>query len=380
MTEAEVCFGAARLLALFEGVFTKTQEKHPFYRGEDILEALTGSAKRKFAVLVSGDTGFYSAAAGLCETLRDFSPRLVPGVSSLNAFFARLRLPWQDAALLSAHGRETAEAAALFTGLVRREKKVFCLTGGNAAALGAALCGAGFGALTVHTGENLGASDERVRAMNAEELAKGEFAALTVLLVVNEHPSDGVPSGLNDAAFLRGENIPMTKSEVRAVALSKLALKPDFICYDIGAGTGSVSVEMALHSWRGRVFAVERREEALSLIAENLRRFHVGNVSIVPGEAPSALAGLPPPDAVFIGGSGGAIGEIIDAVRRSNKNARIVVSAVTLETAAAALTALEAFATNTETSWIAVSRGKRLGGSHSLNAQNPIMIISAGGE
>jgi precorrin-6Y C5,15-methyltransferase (decarboxylating) len=371
LINAEVCFGAPRLLALFE----TPAERYPYYKAVDISNTITQSGKERFAVLVSGDTGFYSAAAGLCEALVECKPRLIPGISSLNAFFARLGLPWQDAALFSAHGKPLEDAA--LTGLVRRNRLVFCLTGKNAAALGATLCAAGFEHLNIFTGENLGTPEERVGSLSAAELSRASLAALTVLLVVNEEASDGVPSGLPDGLFLRAENIPMTKSEIRSIVLSRLAVKPDDLCYDIGAGTGSVSVELALHAWRGQVFAIERRKEALPLIAENCHRFHVGNVRVLCGEAPEAFP-LPPPDVAFIGGSGGKIPEIVAALREKNPAVRIVVTAVTIETASSVLAALS----NAEISWVSVARGKAVGGaggSHLFTAQNPIIVVSAGG-
>ncbi|MDR3170397.1 MAG: precorrin-6y C5,15-methyltransferase (decarboxylating) subunit CbiE [Treponema sp.] len=375
LTKAEVCFGAPRLLALFEGLFSPEQETYPFYKAEDIKKAMAHQENRHCAILVSGDTGFYSAAAGLCEALHAFKPRLIPGVSSLNAFFARLHLPWQDAVLFSAHGRQMEDAAAGITGLVRRNRLVFCLTGGNAAALGAALSLVGFENLPVFTGENLGTPEEKISSLKVAELSRSTLAPLTVLLTVNDHASDALPSGIPEGDFLRAEHIPMTKSEIRAVALSKLGIKPDYVCYDIGAGTGSVSVEMALQSWRGRVYAIERRGEARSLIGENCRGFHIGNVSIVEGEAPEVLEALPPPDAVFIGGSGGKVLKIIEALQRKNRNVRIVVSAVTLETSSVVLAAFP----DAEASWISVSRGKKVGECHLLSPQNPVMIITLGG-
>jgi precorrin-6Y C5,15-methyltransferase (decarboxylating) len=373
LTKAEVCFGAPRLLALFEGLFSPEQETYPFYKAEDIKKVMAHRENGQCALLVSGDTGFYSAAAGLCEALHDFKPRLIPGVSSLNAFFARLRLPWQDAVLFSAHGRQLEDAA--ITGLVRRNRLVFCLTGGNAAALGAALSLAGFENLPVFTGENLGTPEEKISSLRVAELSGSTMAPLTVLLTVNDNASDALPSGIPEGDFLRAEHIPMTKSEIRAVALSKLRIKPDYVCYDIGAGTGSVSVEMALQSWRGRVYAIERRGEARSLIGENCRGFHIGNVRIVEGEAPEALEALPSPDAVFIGGSGGKVLKIIEALQGKNRDVRIVVSAVTLETSSAVLAAFP----EAEVSWISVSRGKKVGECHLLSPQNPVMIITLGG-
>jgi precorrin-6Y C5,15-methyltransferase (decarboxylating) len=393
LAEAEVWFGAPRLLEIFTPLFAEDAGPNaagpgtalpktvfPFYKPETILEVLAKREETRFAVLVSGDTGFYSAASGIyealqtCTSLPGLQPRMAPGISSVSAFFARLGLPWQDAALFSAHGRDMTA----LTGTVRRNRRTFCLTGNNAASLGEILCAAGYAGLKVHVGENLGLPEEWVRTITAEELSRSELPPLSVLVVVNEDPDDRIRFGLPDTAFVRNagpELIPMTKSEVRALSLARLALRPDDICYDIGAGTGSVTVEMALAAYRGRVYAIERQPDALPLIRENLRRFHLGNVTAIEGKAPDALAELPPPDAVFIGGSGGRIGEIISSVKAKNPQVRMVITAITLETAAVVLAALP----QAELTQLSAARAKMAGESHLLTAQNPVMVISAGG-
>jgi precorrin-6Y C5,15-methyltransferase (decarboxylating) len=382
LAQAELWFGAPRLLELFKPLFageSKPKTFFPFYKAEEIIAALEGRPENSAAVLVSGDTGFYSAAPGIYEAFQKYrlerAPNLtlniLPGISSVSAFFARLGLPWQDAALLSCHGRDSPA----LTGTVRRNRHTFCLTGNNAAALGEDLCQAGYGDLTVHTGENFGSPEERVRTVTAEELSRLDLPSLSALIIVNDDPDDRIRFGLNDDAFDRSEGVPMTKSEIRAISLARLSLRPGDICYDIGAGTGSVAVEMALAAYRGRVYAIERQNSALPLISRNVRRFHLGNVAVVEGAAPEALEGLPGADAVFIGGSGGRLGEIVSLLRSKNPQVRMVITAITLETATAALSALP----DAELTQVFTARSKKAGESRLLMAQNPVMIISAGG-
>jgi precorrin-6Y C5,15-methyltransferase (decarboxylating) len=370
--KAAVCFGAPRLLENINGT------KFPYYQSDDIKTIIEGNAGETFAVLVSGDTGFYSAAEKINAELDGYDIEFIPGISSVSVFFARLKMQWQDAVLFSAHGRDAAALSAL----VRRNKKVFCLTGGNANLLAQELCKAGFEELTVYTGENLGTDNERIYHIKISELANNNLPVLTVLLIINDNANDGIHTGLNDCDFIRGENIPMTKSEIRSVALSKLALKPDDVCYDIGAGTGSVSVEMALSAWRGAVFAVERCGRAARLIKNNCKKFHVGNVTVIEGEAPEALKELPAPDIIFIGGSGGNLAEIIALCRTKNNKARIVLTAISLESAHTAIKNLE----NAEITWLSVARSKTIDNKNNKNnenhifmGRNPIMIISEGG-
>ncbi|MHC6202047.1 precorrin-6Y C5,15-methyltransferase (decarboxylating) subunit CbiT [Breznakiellaceae bacterium SP9] len=376
LAQATLWFGAPRLLETFKPLTNGAETKvfYPFYKSEEIRGVLDGPGlleETRIAVLVSGDTGFYSAAQSIFEAFPDYSPKLLPGISSVSTFVARLGLPWQNVALLSAHGREPIA----ITGTVRRNRYTFCLTGTNSASIGAALCAADYETLSVHIGENLGGLDEKVYTITAAALSRLELPPLSVLLVVNEEPDAHNYFGLPDTAFVRAAAIPMTKSEIRALAIAKLALGPSDICWDVGAGTGSVTVEMALAAYQASVYAIERQLDALPLIRANLRRFHLGNVSVIEGAAPAALTELPAPDAVFIGGSGGHIQEIIAAVQVKNPHARMVITAITLETANAVLSVFpEAVCTQ-----VSVARAKLAGGSHLFTAMNPVLLIGVGG-
>lgn len=168
----------------------------------------------------------------------------------------------------------------------------------------------------------------------------------------------------------------MTKQEVRAAALAKLAVQPGDTLWDVGAGTGSVSVEMALAAPRGHVYAVECDPEACGLIRQNRERFHACNLTLVEGRAPAALADLPAPDAVFIGGTKGGMEAVVDTVLARNPNARICISAIALETLSAAVAALTAHGLDAEVTQIAVSRTRPAGRLHLLMANNPIFLIT----
>ena len=371
IAQAEALLGAPRMLAAYKGA---PKPAYPDYLPENAAARITATDAERFAVLVSGDVGFYSAAAGLAETLTACDLRFVPGISTVNAFFAKLKLPWQEAAFISAHGRD-----ANLVDAVRRNRLTFCLTGNNADEIGAAMGKAGFGHIKTYIGENLGAEREKVYEAYAEDLTKDTFPPLTVLLFVNDSFDDRTPGGLPDSRFTRLAGIPMTKSETRAVALSKLNLRPGDVCWDVGAGTGSVTAEMALSAYRGHVYAVERREDAIPLIERNCAAFHIGNVTTVCGEAPAALEALPAPDAVFVGGGGGGSGGIISAVLQKNPNVRIVMTAVTIETVSLALTAFSEAGQEPDIVQLNVARGKPAGKLHLMEAQNPVTILSAGG-
>ena len=169
----------------------------------------------------------------------------------------------------------------------------------------------------------------------------------------------------------------MTKQEVRAAILAKLAVRPEDTVWDVGAGTGSASVELALAARRGRAYAVEYRDEALALIEENRSRFGAWNLRVVRGKAPEALSSLPAPDAVFVGGSEGRLREIVDAALSKNPDARLCVSAIALETLSAALDIFNSLGLDAEVTQIAVSRARPDARLHLLLANNPVFLVTA---
>ena len=369
---AALLFGDKRLLA---GLPEEcTARRFALYMPADILEALAQAPGQDAAVLYSGDTGFYSGASGLITPLRALGipARILPGISSIQLLSAALGRPWQEWKLVSAHGRACDPVAECMA-----NKAVFFLTGGDEtpASLCNRLTAAGLGRAHATVGENLGTAGEAIRYGSAEELAGQSFAPLSVLLVENlELPVFCTP-GLPDDAFIRGD-VPMTKQEVRAAALAKLGVKPADTLWDVGAGTGSVSVELALAAPRGHVYAVECEPDACALIRQNREKFRAYNLTLIEGRAPDALADLPAPDAVFIGGTKGGMENVLDAVYSKNPAARTCISAIALETLSAAVAALTARGLTVEVTQIAVSRTKPAGHLHLLMANNSIFLIT----
>ena len=374
LQNAELILGAKRLLEqLPQGC---TENRKALYQPKEILAALAANPGAETALVYSGDTGFYSGAAQLLPMLRAFgiSCRVLPGFSSVQLLAAAVGRPWQDWKLVSAHGCACDPMAECLTAGGR---PVFFLTGGTEtpATLCAALTAAGLGDAHALAGENLGRAEEKIFFGTAQEFAQKQFASLSVLLIEHLPQPPRRASGFPDEAFIRGE-VPMTKQEVRAAALAKLAVKPTDILLDVGAGTGSVSVELALAAPRGRVYAVECDPEACGLIRQNREKFHAYNLTLIEGRAPAALADLPAPDAVFIGGTKGGMEAVVDTVLEKNPNARICISAIALETLTAAIAALTAHGLSAEVTQIAVSRTKPAGRLHLLMANNPIFLIT----
>jgi len=370
LARADYLVGAKRLLEdLPEGL---TARRDAAVRPEEITALLAAAEAREACVLLSGDTGFHSGARRLLPLLeaRGMEVRVLPGVSSVQCLAARLGRPWQDWVLRSAHGTDCDAAEAVCGG-----RPVCFLTGGTLGpgALCRRLTEAGLGNLAVTVGENLSYPEERLETGTAASLAGRDFAPLSVLLAEAAPRLPRRTPGIPDGEFLRG-GVPMTKQEVRAVLLGKLAVGPEDVCWDVGAGTGSVSVELAMQA--RTVWAVEREPEALDLIRANRERFCAWNLRIAEGRAPEALAGLLRPDKVFVGGSGGALAEILAAVREAAPAAWVCVSAVALETVHAAMEALTALGYETEIAQISVSRARPAGKLHLLAAQNPVFLIT----
>ena len=370
ISEADILIGAKRLINEFSHM---NKPSFNAYLSNDILEIIEKTDSEKIAILVSGDVGFYSAAEKLVDVLKDYNPNLVSGISSVSYFFAKCSLPWKDANLISCHGLDTNIVSS-----VRRNRYTFALTGKNIPELQEELLKYGFGDLKVWIGENLGSDEESVEESIISDLGEREFSSLAVLIIENPDFDSRIRTGIPDEEFIRGK-VPMTKSEVRAVCLSKLSLSPTDIAYDIGCGTGSVTIEMAFSAYDGKVYAFDKNEEAISLLEQNCQKFHLDNVEAICGLAPECLKDLPVPDVAFIGGSSGNMDEIVSYLYGINSKIKLVITAVTLENAMAALDSLKNIGIKSDIVQVAVSKGRGIGELHMLIAQNPIFIISGSG-
>lgn len=372
LRQADLILGARRLLAVLPAGCT--ENRAAAYRPDEVAELLQASGAENAVLVYSGDTGFYSGASSMMEKLEALGvrARVLPGLSSIQLLAAALGRPWQGWNLVSAHGRTCDPVAECMQG-----RPTFFLTGGSEdpATLCAQLAAEGFGDVQGVVGQCLGTPEEKLFRGSVKELAAGRFNSLSVLLVEAAEVLPRRAPGLPDEAFERGD-VPMTKQEVRAAVLAKLAVRPEDILWDVGAGTGSVSVELALAAPRGRVYAVECRPEGCALIKANREKFRTRNLVLVEGLAPAALSDLPAPDAVFIGGSKGSLAAIVDAALDKNPDARICVSAIALESLSAAVAALTAKGRTVQVSQIAVSRARAVGGLHLMMAQNPIYLIT----
>ena len=234
--------------------------------------------------------------------------------------------------------------------------------------------------MQLYTGECLSYPDEKIRKGAPEDFLNYEADPLSVVYVENpDAQKEYVTHGIPDTEFLR-EKVPMTKEEVRTVSLSKLHLEEDSVCYDVGAGTGSVSIEMASRAWNGKVYAIEKKALAVELLKKNREKFAVENLEIIEGTAPEALENLEPPTHAFIGGSSGNMETILRLLLEKNPSVRIVINCIALETVSETLQCLKTLPVKEEEILqISVSKGKSVGNYHMMMGENPIYIISCTG-
>ena len=386
---ADILFGAARVLEAIEPAFSggaAKVPKIPLYHAPDIMDYLKEHPQyRSPVILFSGDTGFYSGAASAVRAFEsskdEWQVCVVCGISSVSYFSSRIGRPWQGWMIVSAHGRECP-----IVQTVRKHSAVFLLASDAEGVrnIGCRLADAEkkdiLGEVSVTGGYQLSYPEEEIFETTPDGLATRTKEGLYVLLIENKAAAQTpMTPGLPDDRFIR-DSVPMTKEEVRALCISKLGLCPDAVLYDIGAGTGSVSIEAARLSPDCTVYAAEEEEEALTLLSKNKETVAAAILIIVPGKAPESIAQLPAPTHVFIGGSGGALREIISCVLKKNPAARIVITSVTLETLTQAGEILADMpVTEPEICQVQVSRAVKRGRYHMMTAQNPVFIISCTG-
>lgn len=185
-----------------------------------------------------------------------------------------------------------------------------------------------------------------------------------------------ITHGIRDEEFIRGE-VPMTKEEVREISICKLGLSADSILYDVGSGTGSIAIESACIAESIEVFAIETNPDAVELIKKNKEKFNAQNIQIIHGFAPDAFEKLPSPTHAFIGGTKGNLKQILGALNKKNPSMKIVMNAVSLESLSEMTEAIKEFpVTGDEVIQVAISKAKKNGNYHMMQAANPVFIFS----
>jgi precorrin-6Y C5,15-methyltransferase (decarboxylating) len=321
-------------------------------------------------VLASGDPGFFGIVRTLAERFGAERLEVRPAPSSVSLAFARIGLPWDDATVVSAHGRPLADAAR--AAAASAKAAVLVSPDNPPEALGKELLSLCQGPVKVVVASRLGLDGEAVVHTDLPGLAAGTWDPLSVVIILLGAPGSGIGQGpvlqwgRNEQAFAHRAGM-VTKSEVRAVALSKLSLPATGVLWDVGAGSGSVAIEASLLSPALSVYAVERDGADVEQIGANASRLGAA-ITVVHGAAPAALAGLPDPDRAFVGGGGL---DVLDAViARLRPGGQVVATFAAMDRAAAAADR------RGQLVQMASGRGARLpDGGWRLAAENPVFVV-----
>ena len=395
--EAEIIFGAERMLENLPGKGIKV----PYYRADDIISYLIEHPQyTKVAAAFSGDSGFYSGAQSMKKALEEANEKgilksettILPGISSVSALAARLGVSWNDAVLASIHGRRTN-----VVNLVRKNTKVFLLLSGknDFEMLVNKFREAGINHVKISAGYRLSYPDEKLFTFYLDEFETKLFdlqEGVYTCLIENEDCEEQILTpGIDDEIFSRTK-VPMTKNEVRVLSISRLELTKNAVVYDVGSGTGSVSAECARLSPDIFVFAIEQKEEAANLTKENAARLGLlDQIVVINKKAPEGFEELPTPTHVFIGGSSGALSDILSAIQKKlivkentkgktdkiSKGVRVVINAVSLETIAQITKLIQTYpVAHVQLTQIQASRAHKLGSYNLMQAQNPVLIAS----
>ncbi len=379
---ADVLAGGQRLLDYFRDL--PAEQVKLGATVDEVLAALAARrGERRVVVVATGDPNYFGITRALLRHVPREDLEIWPNVSALQWAFAKAREPWDDAAFLTVHGRSMAG----LVDAVRPQRKICLFTDerNTPAAIARSLLDAGLEEYLAILCEDLGGPAERVTRLSLQELATRDAHPLNTLILL---APDAPPSreatawtpGLPEEVFdVRKPKLGLiTKREIRVLSLSRLALRPDSVVWDIGAGSGSVSIEAARLAPHGRVFAIEKNAEDVEIVQSNVEKFAVPHVTVLHARAPERLDELPDPDAVFVGGSGGGLREILSiAAPRLRPGGRIVVNAITLETLHETVTTFRKLRLEHEAILVSIARSKPLLDRMSFEALNPVYIVTA---
>ena len=363
-------FTSERLFDSYKKGSDKNIEAECFvtYKEEKIKEILKDRNKGAIiSIIISGDVGFYSFAAHY----KDSDAIFIPGISSFSALAAHFHLDYSQLSFVSIHGRD--ERTAVST--IRRNEHSFILLPKSIQSFVELLTLYGFENLTAYVGSDIGGERESFEKCTVKELKDLDDYPLRSIIIENNEFDSRVRTGIKDDFFIRENKIPMSKRSVRAMVISALDLKPTDVVWDIGCGSGSVSVEAGLSAYDGWIYSMDVKADAVSLTKKNMIKAKVANVGVVLNSAPHGLDDFKTPDAVFIGGSNGNIDTIINSALKRNPKVRLVLTAISLDTLSSAM----ALPLDWDIMQIQSSFSRKIGKHHMMTGENPIYILSCGG-
>ena len=416
---SQIILASKRLFEVFKGYeeYEAVKDKVKVINNVDetiaFIKSLSPNSQfPNIVLLASGDPTFFGIGRRAVREFGKDAVEIIPDLSSIQIAFSRIKESWDDAFLMSLHGGPDPEKRRRLPYelddipyLLQRHNKILILTDKeNNPVVIAKLLHSAISRqpsdLKMYICEKLGYPDEKITEGAPEEIAGMLFAEPNVVIVIKENsllsfPLVGNPSelsesvkkdcgqaamtdkikfGLSETEIIHSRGL-ITKNEVRAVTIHKLSLPQRGVLWDIGAGSGSVSIEAARLYPEIKVFAVEKDEEQIKNIKENRIKFDAANIEIIKGQAPDVLINLPVPDRVFIGGSGGNLNKIITIIKGKMQAGIVVVNAATVETLNIAIAELQKNGFLVDVAQVSVSRMKKIGEGNCFSALNPVFVI-----
>ncbi|MDI6801502.1 MAG: precorrin-6y C5,15-methyltransferase (decarboxylating) subunit CbiE [Thermodesulfovibrionales bacterium] len=391
---AEIILASKRLLEVFEQYdeYKTVKDKILILNNVDetinYIKSRIPNLKSHIVLLASGDPAFFGIGR---RTIREFGKdmvEIIPDLSCIQMAFTKIKESWDDAFLMSLHGGPDPEKRRRLPyeitdipSLLQQHNKIAILTDkeNNPSKIAVALNSSFIvrhSSLIMNVCERLGYDDERIISGPPKEIASQSFREPNVVIIQkteDKTQKTDIVFGLKEDDVVHSRGL-ITKDEIRAVTLHKSRLPQKGVFWDIGAGSGSVSIEAAGLYPELDVFAIERDEEQINNARTNKIRFNATNIRIIKGEAPDALINLPHPDRVFIGGNGGNLKKIIDFIALLPTKI-IVINATTIETLNEAIKCLENKSFEIEISEVSISRSKTIAGKRHMSALNPVFVI-----
>ena len=382
INQSDILVGGRRNLRYFKEFHGEKVEITKDLKG--LIEFIKDQMRiKEISVIASGDPLFYGIGSRLIETLGRENVLIFPNISMVSAAFSRIKTSWHDVQVISLHGRDSESG--LLQALGQKDKiAVYTDPEKNPAWLAKFLLDHRIKNYTLWVLEQLGSASEKIGRYTLEAAAKMHFSDPNILVLIRlsdlEQPVTQLTLGMPDQMFAHDKGL-ITKAEVRSVTLSKLQLESEHILWDLGAGSGSVSIEASLFIKKGKIIAVEQRGDRIEHIKENKKRFGVRNLDVIHATLPFDMEKLPTPDRIFIGGGGKDLANIIESAGDYLKtNGIMVINTILIQNVENALKTLKHIGLNTEIIQVQVSRQMDMPWGEMLKAQNPVWIISGKGE
>lgn len=396
--KSEIVLANDRLLEVlkgyeeFESLKKRLRIINNVYETMDFIKSEMQNPKSKtITLLASGDPLFFGIGRMAVKEFDKEDVEILPDLSSIQVAFARIKEAWSDAFLMSFHGgpvpgkrRKLEYEIEDIPALLERHNKIAVLTDkeNNPTVIAKKLLPTSnfsFPTLAMFVCERLGYPDEKITEGAPEDIAKQTFEHPNVVIILHSKEKISkteakIKFGLSEFEIAHSKGM-ITKDEVRAVTIHKLRLPESGVLWDIGAGSGSISIEVARLCPKLEIIAIEKNEEQIRHIENNKEAFNVRNIRIIKGEAPQALNGLPAPDRVFIGGSGGRLDEIVHSISEKMREGIVVINAVTIDTLNSAVKCLEEDGFRVDVTEVSVAKSKMINQKRHMSALNPIFIV-----